>query len=237
MKSVFWRNALYPRGIKCIVCDDELREDTRYGLCPNCKLPYNDNYCSVCGRAVLEQNAVCDECKNAVYAFAEARSSFVYCDNAATLVHRLKFREAKFLAEPMAEFMADTYYKTPWNANAVTCVPLHKSRRRMRGYNQSELLAKAFAARVGALFVNALTKTAKTKSMVGLTRKERQENVRGSFSVRDASLVCDKTVLLIDDVFTTGSTASECARTLKSAGAKEVFVLTFASVPQKIPLT
>lgn len=236
MKNAFWRNVLYPRGIKCIVCDEELCENTRYELCPACKLPYNDNYCSVCGRAVLAQNAVCDECKNAVYAFTAARSSFLYSDNAATLVHRLKFRDAKYLAEPMAEFMTDTYYKTQWNAHVVTFVPLHKSRRRMRGYNQSALLAKSFAERAGLPCVNALVKTLKTKNMVGLTRKERQENVRGSFSVSDASLVSGKSVLLIDDVFTTGSTASECASVLKSAGAQDVYVLTFASVPQKIQL-
>ena len=76
-----FREFLYPSGIKCIVCDAELSKDTRYGVCPNCKLPYNENYCTVCGRAVPVQNIVCDTCKNVVSPFESARSSFIYGDS------------------------------------------------------------------------------------------------------------------------------------------------------------
>lgn len=235
MKEIL-REALYPRGIKCIVCDAELRESSRFELCDKCKLPHNDNFCTVCGRGILSQNAVCDTCKQNTYAFAAARSSCRYTDAAATLVHRLKFREAKYLAPVLAEHMADTFFKTDWQPNVVTFVPMHKSRQRMRGYNQSALLAREVAERVRLPFAQALVKAKKTKSLVGVSGKLRAQIVKDSFAVNKDVPLDGKTVLLVDDVLTTGATASECARMLRKAGAEKVYVLTFASVSQKIPL-
>lgn len=230
------RDAVYPRGIKCIVCGAELAENTRYGVCPRCTLPYNENYCTVCGRAVPEQNAVCDQCKNETHAFTEARSCFVYKDAAATLVRRFKYRDARYLAVDLSEFAADVYYKTDWDIDVITFVPIHKSRRRTRGYNQAELLAAALGEKIGKPCVPLLRKTAKTKHMVGLSRKERQALIRDTFAPSEhIAFGADKTVLLVDDVFTTGSTVDECAEVLRKNGVRAVYVLTVASVPFKTP--
>lgn len=228
-----FREFLYPSGIKCIVCDAELSKDTRYGVCPNCKLPYNENYCTVCGRAVPVQNIVCDTCKNVVSPFESARSSFIYGDASATLVHKLKYRNARYLASVMSEFMADTYFSTEWSIDEVTCVPIHRSRFRQRGYNQSELLAREVAARIKKNFVITLEKTVKTKNMVKLNRSERMELIRGSFAAKSGAEIRGKKLLLVDDVLTTGATAGECARVLCANGAESVCVLTFASVAAK----
>lgn len=232
LKEIF-----YPSGIKCIICDAELDRDTRYGICDKCELPYNTSYCSVCGSAIPEQNTICDNCQNTTMPFAAARSSFVYRDSAAKLVHKLKYRDAQYLAPIMAEFMADTFYDTDWAVDVITFVPLFKSRCKARGYNQSELLARNVAGIIKKDCVRLLDKTVKTKSMVGLNRVERRENVKDSFSVTGGVAdYCGKTVMLIDDVLTTGATAGECARVLKENGIREVCVLTFAAGQARKPL-
>ena len=225
---------MYPRDIKCIVCDTELDGYAHNGLCRACTLPYNNVFCTVCGAPVLAQNAVCDRCKQTRFPFAAARSSFAYRDEAATLVHRLKFREMRFLAAVMAEFMADIYYKTDWNPDVVTFVPMHKRDKGMRGYNQSQLLAKEIGARIRKPARELLTKTVRGKHMVGLSYDERKNAVRDTFAPSaEADGAKGKTVLLIDDVLTTGATAAECTRMLLRAGVQKVYVLTFASVEYK----
>lgn len=224
---------LYPSGIKCIVCDEELSHDTRYGVCDSCTLPRIETFCTVCGRQVPEQNLVCDQCKETVMPFAEARSVCVYTDDAMRLVHRLKYGDARYLASFLAEYMTDVYFSTDWEADIVTFVPIHKSRRRLRGYNQAELLAKEVAARIRLPYDALLHKTVKTKNMARLSRAERISLICGTFAIDVQKSVKGKTVLLIDDVLTTGATASECTRVLLASGAACVYVLTFASVELK----
>ena len=109
----------------------------------------------------------------------------------------------------------------------VLPVPLHPKRLKERGFNQSGLLAKEFSRMQGLpVSFDLLIRKNWTEPQTRLNRKERLENVKGAFSLCDASAVRGRRVLLIDDVFTTGTTLSECAKTLKKAGASEVHVLT-----------
>lgn len=106
--------AFYPSDIKCIICDAELATDTRYMLCENCKLNFNSTFCSNCGRPINEVSGVCDECYNKNNEFSKARSSFVFGAEIARLIYKFKYRNARYLAETMAHFMADTYYEANW---------------------------------------------------------------------------------------------------------------------------
>lgn len=224
------KEIIYPSDVKCIVCDEELNCEARYGVCRKCKLPYVENYCTVCGRQVPAQNIVCDQCKNVTLPFIAARSCFVYSDGAVKLVQRLKYSDAKYLASFMSEFMADTYFTTNWQADVITSVPIHKSRRRERGYNQSELLAAELGKRIKLPVETMLEKTVKSKDLIGHTREQRADIVRGTFNLKSGADVKKKSVILVDDVFTTGATVCECARVLMQGGAGGVYVLTFASV-------
>ena len=108
-------------------------------------------------------------------------------------------------------------------------VPLHPSRKRKRGFNQSEILALAISEKIGLpVLKDVLKRKKRTKDQTTLNAKQREENVRGAFSVKNEDRIVDKQIILVDDVMTTGATLKECARNLFEAGAKEVLGLTVA---------
>ena len=112
--------------------------------------------------------------------------------------------------------------------DAISPVPLHATRRREREFNQAAVLAEFLASRTGKPLLPCLRRTRYTTTQTRLDRQERMENLRGAFSVRHASEVIGRHLLLIDDIFTTGSTVEECSRVLRNAGAASVRVLTVA---------
>lgn len=220
---------LYPDGIKCIVCGREIREN-RYGLCDKCAFDINGNYCKRCGRHKVGIADYCGECSQEALHFDEARSSVVYADDAKAIVRRLKYGSAAYLARHLGEFMLDTLFATNWTFDCFTFVPMFARRQKKRGYNQAELLAKAVAERTTTPCLKILEKTVNTKNQARLDRDARMKNLFGSYT---AVVNPPERVVIIDDVMTTGSTLNECARVLKKAGAKVVYTLTFASVPER----
>ena len=223
------RQLLYPDDVKCIVCGREIKPN-RYGLCDKCKLEINDNYCLRCGRHKVGIGDYCDECSDMPIRFDEARSAVNYVDNAKSLVLRLKYGNSPYLAQYLSRYLLDILLLSDWDIDCITFVPLHKTRLKKRGYNQAELLAQSLAECTNKPCKALLEKTVVTPNQAKLNRQERMENLRGSFAVKIAP---PEHVLLVDDVLTTGSTADECSRVLKKAGAKVVYVLTFASVPER----
>lgn len=207
---------------------------SKYGLCSDCKLDINDNYCLRCGRHKVGIGDYCDECAGHVLYFDEARSAVSYDGNAKDIVRRFKYGNARYLARFMARYMLDVMLVTDWSADCITFVPMHKARHKKRGYNQAELLARAVAEWVDIPCEPLLLKVKNTENQARLSRDARLENLKDAFAV-DGNV--PKHIILIDDVMTTGSTASECARMLKKAGASVVYLLTFASVPERAALT
>ncbi|MDE6200937.1 MAG: ComF family protein [Clostridiales bacterium] len=220
---------LFPDDIKCIVCGREMRPN-RYGLCNHCKLEINDNFCLRCGRHKIGIGDYCGECSEQSLHFDEARSAVNYDGNAKKLIYRLKYGNAKYLANTLSQYLLDVLLLSDWQADCITYVPVHKSRQKRRGYNQAELLARSLAERTDLPCDNLLEKSVKTPNQARLNRAARLENLKDSFSVIGKP---PEHVILVDDVMTTGSTADECSRVLKRAGAKVVYVLTFASVPER----
>ena len=220
---------LFPDDIKCIVCGREIAPN-RYGLCDSCKLMINDNFCLRCGRHKIGIGDYCNECGGQSLNFDEARSAVSYDGKAKNLVYRLKYGNAKYLANSLSQYLLDVLLFTDWHADCITFVPIHKSRQKLRGYNQAELLARFLAERVDLPCKTLLEKSVKTPNQARLSKAERMENLKGSF--RSVGTPPEH-VILIDDVMTTGSTVNECSAVLKKAGAKVVYVLTFASVPDR----
>ena len=210
--------------------------------------------CRICGRP-MPVAGVCATCKRAPPPIDGIRSALVHENGARQAIHFFKYKNRPSLADPLAETLADAWRKDPLPIDIITAVPLHIARERERGYNQSNLLAKAFARQVDKpVSTDILTRVRHTRAQVGLSAADRQKNVRGAFTCRsekppmqpsasldttedrqaDAPLiphqspVQGKQVLVIDDVCTTGATLEACSLALKQAGATAVWGLTLA---------
>lgn len=218
----------------CDLCDREVFANER--VCASCResLPKNDGIvCPFCGRKVREPGT-CLECKQKPLAVAKARSVLLHEGRAAQLVHQFK-NGAKYLAYTCAELALPLVQEEFPMADCITCVPMTKRARRRRGYNQSELFARALAERSGLPFIQPVDKPRDTQEQKTLSRREREKNLRGCFHVHDRKGVRDRNILIADDTLTTGATGSELATVLLRAGAQNVYLITITSVARKNP--
>jgi ComF family protein len=169
--------------------------------------------------------------------FEKAVAYGSYAGGLRDLIHLLKYQQvrpaANILGRMLAEAAADIEKEIPAGVVMVVPVPLHARKRSQRGFNQAELIARAAVKQLARpdryqLSTGVLVRRRETESQIGLTRHQRRENLRDAFVVTDAGQISNRHVLLVDDVFTTGATASECARVLRRAGAARVWVATVA---------
>ena len=205
-------------------------------FCDDCesRLPYNDGaICEHCGRALKTSAKYCSTCKARLVSSDKARSIFIYDKPISTLVKKAKYDNAKYAFDYFAEKLAYICLKEFGNTEVITFVPMTEKRRRSRGYNQSEILARKTAKICGINFCDCLVKTKETLRQAQLGKEKRLNNLKGTFKVKDKNLVKGKNVTVVDDVSTTGATGEVIAETLKKAGALRVFLLTVASVPPK----
>lgn len=204
------------------------------------------NRCRICGKVINISDNTCDDCsveklripektiESQIVAnkfFDAFTSPFYYSGDVRKCIHNLKYngykRSAEFLATEMIEVIERDFKNQ--NPDFVTCVPMHKKRKREKGYNQCELLIKHISKAFSIKQVpNLLIKIKDTPTQVNLDLKARTTNLKGAFEVNKKFDVKDKIILLCDDVRTTSSTLDECAKTLKKAGAKKVICVTCA---------
>ena len=180
-------------------------------------------------------DGLCVNCREHPPEFERAVSFGEYRDGLRGLIHLLKYEGVTparaplgaMLAEAIAELLPACRDGKP----LVLAVPLHKNRSRARGFNQAELIAVAATRHLEAQLecaTGVLIRQRETISQVGLSREERIENMRGAFRVSGPARVKGRSVIVVDDVMTTGTTLSECARVLKRAGAEQVWAATVA---------
>lgn len=229
-----WRVALdliYPRH--CLACGIWLGYAREGYVCADCEAKVKRIGAERCGKCGMPagpytkpQNE-CAHCRGAELRFRRATAPCRYEGVMRELVHAFKYRKAAFLARSFADLMISDL-AAGGTANRVTLVapvPLHWRKRASRGYNQAELLAEKVAAHYELpLASRCLVRVRDTPTQTALSRAERQDNLRGAFAAQESQRVKGQTVLLCDDVMTTGATASECARVLLAAGAKAVYV-------------
>ncbi len=222
----------------CPNCGEPVKQ-WENGFCPSCLSEIRtitSPLCLCCGIPFPSSAAddhLCAECMDSMPMFSKARA--VGCFEATLLeaIHRFKYGHHMITGEALGRMMAAYQYPrlAPDGYDVVMPVPLHLQRLRERGFNQSLILARSIAEKHAVpLDFTSLKRNVKTAAQVELGRKEREKNVRGAFTVRHPERVSGKRVLLIDDVYTTGSTLRECARMLIDAGAEEVGVITLARV-------
>jgi ComF family protein len=210
--------------------------------------PIRGAVCSACGERVLSSYAEpdsdgllrCPACRRIHRPFSRAVAYGSYDDGLRELVHLLKYDRvrpaARVLGRMLSKAITTLAPDFPDIKDAtvlIVPVPLFKAKRRQRGFNQAELIArhaiKCSPARGRLqLATGLLLRTRDTHSQIGLTSHQRRENLRGAFAVPRAPEVTGRDVILVDDVYTTGTTATECARVLRRAGASRVWVATVA---------
>jgi ComF family protein len=174
----------------------------------------------------------CRQCKENPLTHIDGIRSASHFENnpVRSAIHLLKYRNHKAVAAVLAGIMADAYRRYYLAADVIVPVPLHPSRFRERGYNQSELLARELGKLLGlSVNISTLQRVRQTRSQVTLRETERHQNVVGAFACGNMNLAGQK-VLLIDDVCTTGSTLHACAAALKQSGVASVWGLTLAKV-------
>ncbi len=227
-------DTLYPPT--CLAC--RAATDRHGALCPRCwsAMRFIERpFCERLGTPFehdLGQGLISPQAMADPPAFARARAVAQFEDGPArTLVHRLKYSDRAELARPMARWMARAGADVLTDADRLTPVPLHALRLWRRRFNQAAALTAEISRQTGKpCDLTAIQRVKATRSQVGLSRAQRAENVQGAFRVVDGAAVRGLSVVLVDDVLTSGATANAASRALLRAGAKRVDVLVFARV-------
>ena len=219
----------------CAACERPLDEPTRGPVCHRCWaaiVPVTPPVCDACGdplpswRLISLECSRCPRCRRRDLLVTHGRAIGVYDGSLRAIVHALKYDGRRSLAKPLAALLAEHGSSVLEGADVVVPVPLHRSRRRTRGFNQAAEIARYLPAPTA----HALKRVRATPSQTDLPAAKRHANVRDAFAVRRRADVTTQVVVLVDDVSTTGATLDSCARVLLEAGAREVRALTVARV-------
>lgn len=215
-------------------------------LCPSCStgfVPAESPFCCICGimfKSRIGDDHVCGECIKSPKKFRMARAVGAYEGTLMKTIQRLKYKGKIQLARPLGMLLFFAFIKYWNNKNRIDLivpVPLYIKRFRKRGFNQAYLLIREWFSYADAFNVelsyskiekNVLIRNKHTQPQIGLDRKQRKANIKNAFSIGNSSKITGKSILLIDDVYTTGATVNECTKVLLNKGAKTVDVLTLA---------
>ncbi len=229
----------------CEVCSGLGREV----ICTSCREQFefiSAPYCQCCGKPLPKSAShavVCGECRKEPPRFDAARAVGLHTRTLREAVIRLKFKRRQRLTEPLAELLAERVLAErfvpdglPWaSLTGVVPVVLHPHRRGWRGFDQAVLLSRRLSTLLELpCLEQVLVRRKNTKPQIGLSPTQRRQNVQGAFAVADAPAVAGEGLLLIDDVYTTGSTLNAAAAVLRRAGAQAVYALT---ITRAVPLT
>jgi competence protein ComFC len=228
-------NIIYPK--KCQGCNSPLDYKNRFYLCKHClgKITINKApFCIRCGSPLYGPaalRALCGKCISAKYNFDRAFSCCNYEGLIKELIHKFKYQRKRFLIHLFDELLSNfaKEYIDMAAIDMLVPVPLHRGRLQERGFDQSLLLSKTLSKKFSLpIFYNILMRKIDTLQQTRLDKRQRLNNIKGAFFIKDKNAFQGKRVLLIDDVFTTAATANECSGMLKSSGVKSVYLLTLA---------
>lgn len=220
---------LFPR--RCIVCDEPV-EAGKEPVCPSCReeLRYvEEPFCMKCGKQLMEEQEYCEDCRSREHAYIQGRSVFQYAS-----VSDAMFRFKNQGRREYADFLAWEMYRwtKEWlmtvRPDAMVPVPVHKKRMKKRGYNQAAVLAERLSAYTGIpVLENWLVREGDTAPLKDLGAQERQNNLKKAFKIvrNDVKLI---TIVIIDDIYTTGSTVDAIAQVIRQHSDCRVYVLTAA---------
>ncbi len=229
-------DAIFPQPA-CCTCRQPGRYNSKQPWCQECeeailRLQHEGFNCEICGKYLQEDTGLCIDCKSNFPSFDIARAVGPYEGKIRIATKVFKFMGRKYLAPKMGEMMALKVMSEPGfgHLDLIVPVPIAPNSFRERGFNQTDLLGRQISKDLGIKMDNKIIKRVKdTPHQTELTKQERERNLLDAFEIRDAHKIKDKSILLVDDVYTTGSTIRECTRVLTEAGAGRVSVVTWAT--------
>jgi competence protein ComFC len=215
---------IYP--VRCALCG-------RGGqlICPDCFQSLNligSKICLKCGKPSHYVVDECRECRDAGFVFIQSRALGLYEDHLKELIHRLKYNNCRGLAEIFAGLLINRLEPGFFALDLITSVPMSKEKQIQRGFNQAQLFGRQLSVQSDKPFKEMLLLRRETKDQSKLEASERAKNVKGAFALKPGMTLDGLNILLVDDVFTTGSTVNECSKALIDAGAQSVKVATIA---------
>lgn len=222
---------LYPKPTRCCVCG----RDAKGAVCSSCLsyLEYLEGrVCLICGKGMDDDydESICPDCRLGDKHFEMAFSCFQYKDMGKTIIHKLKYEGFKEISHTLASLMHQKLKDEGIVADAIVPVPVHSKKEEARGFNQALLIAEVIADMSGIPLWNCITRVKETAEQFKLNKTNRILNVHNAFCINMLyNNVKYRRILLIDDVYTTGSTVNECSRILKQHGVQSVFVITAAT--------
>ncbi|MCX5726280.1 MAG: ComF family protein [Candidatus Saganbacteria bacterium] len=218
---------------KCLIC----RRADPHLICPDCRSKIEfirKPFCKICGKPADKyfKGDICNDCFSITRPFTLARSVGLYRGPLKTAIHKFKFKNKRSLAPVLAELTID-HLKTGdidvGKIDLIHSVPLSSRRMKDRGYNQVDLICEPISSHYKIpLEKGIIIRRKETKPQFDLPREKRFENVKDAFIVNDNRPIIGKSVLLVDDIYTTGATVEECSKALREAGAKDIYVLTLS---------
>lgn len=226
---------IFPPKPYCLLCKRRL-DKANSVICKDCInniRPIVDPVCRKCGKPLKAnsyyKSGLCYDCQTEYHPFTEARSFGNYVGHLKQIINEYKYHGKRELAEVLGYKMYICLRQLSWPTfDYLVPLPLHPKRLRERGFNQAELLARVIACQISIPIFKGLMRVKPTEHQTFLDKAHRKKNLKGAFKVATTGELNDKTVLLVDDVYTTGATAAEGSKTLLAAGAKAVYVLTCA---------
>ena len=227
---------LYPENISCILCNTSINKNTTYSMCKDC---FNDiNFildgCIKCGKPIinysLEEQSIegCSYCLNKGFYFDKVISCVEYTQISKKIIFGLKYNNKTYLSKYIAIIMKEKLELENIKFDYILFVPLHKKRLKERGFNQAEKIAIDLSKITGIPVVDNISRKYNTKRLYKLGKEDRINELKNAFVIKNDIIdLKNKNILLVDDIFTTGSTVNEISKILKINGVNKVFVATF----------
>ena len=210
----------------CLVCSRTSKEK----ICKNCTNQFIDipsPFCDICKSIEIEKNQ-CQECLKREPLFKNLTVIGMYSGLLKSLIYNYKYEGIKEYSVPFANLLSDKLKNEYKKFDIITSVPLHEERIKKRGFNQSELLGKSMAKNLKKQYVEAFLRIKNTKPQFSLSSKEREENLKNAFILNQSINIKNKNVLIVDDIFTTGTTLQEASKLLLDNKANEIYLAAIA---------
>lgn len=228
---------VYPPNIYCISCGNIIDKSRPYSLCDSCIKTFHwsvKKTCEKCGKPLrtIYDGTHCTDCVSFEHKFHKGYSCVEYSYEERKLIHNFKYKGEAHLMKPMAEAMFHRIEGENLEINIILPVPMYKKKEEIRGYNQAHLLAKSLSKNMNVAYgKNILLRACETEAMSSLNLEERKENIKNVIQIEKGMErhIEGKTILLVDDIYTTGSTVDACSDVLLKNGAKKIYIYAFAA--------